>query len=117
MTTPAFPAAPVAGAAPADLRDAASRTWVRRIADAANNAIAGKLNATTTVTLAVNATSTTITDPRIDVFSVILLSPQTQSAAQSQVMGIWIVPGVGSAVINHVSYDAVDQTFGMAIFG
>lgn len=63
------------------------------------------------VTLTPNATSTIVSNPAIFASSYIELSPMTENASQSLVLGIWIEPGSGSATINHVSYSAVDQTF------
>lgn len=91
--------------------------WLTRVAQTINLLLQGKRNATTTVTLTANATTTTVTDSRIGIFSKLTLTAQTQSAAQSQVMGIWVTYSQGSAVINHVSYDATDQTFGIIIDG
>lgn len=75
----------------------------------------GTQSVVTTITLNPNATSTGLVNSRIDPGSYIQLSPLTESAAQSSVLGIWVTPGNGAALIRHVSYDAPDQTFSVLI--
>lgn len=69
----------------------------------------------TTITLIPNATSTTLLSPALHDGSFVHLTPLTQSAAQSQVLGIWVTATSGQATINHVSYDATDQNFSVLI--
>ncbi|MEJ0071184.1 MAG: hypothetical protein WDO24_23325 [Pseudomonadota bacterium] len=60
---------PARGKAPAALADAADKSWVRRIVQAVNQLLQGKLNASLAVTLTHGATSTTIADARISATS------------------------------------------------
>lgn len=69
----------------------------------------------TTITLNPNATTTTLLSPALHDGSFVHLSPLTQSAAQSQALGVWITATSGQATINHVSYDATDQNFSVLI--
>jgi hypothetical protein len=77
--------------------------------------VEGTQSVVLTITLNPNATSTDLVNSRIETSSYIQLSPITESAAQSAVLGIWVIPSNGSALIHHVSYDATDQTFSVLI--
>jgi hypothetical protein len=78
---------------------------------------AGKLNATTTVTLTENVTTTTFEDERIGPASVILFMPLTAHAAGA--LGGLHVSGraQGSATLAHANSADADKTFGVAIIG
>lgn len=119
-STPGFPAAPLAGQqAPASLAQAAPDGWVRQIARIVNSLLGGKLNCTGSVTLAVSAGSTTITDARIGPFSVLLFMPQTADAAAEIGNGTLYVSSrsAGSAMLTHANNSQADRTFAVAIIG
>ena len=81
-----------------------------------NAVLRGKLDCTGTVTLAAGATSTTITDSRIGIGSVLLLMPKTASAAAA-LATTYVTPGDGAAVVTHANAPTLDRTFGVAILG
>jgi len=91
--------------------------YLKRIHDVIRGIQAGKLNATTTVTLAPSATTTTFEDARIGPASVILFMPLTVHAAGA--LGGLYVSGraQGSATLAHASSADADRTFGVAIIG
>jgi hypothetical protein len=98
--------------------DAAHR---RQIARTANLAISGKANNKGEVTLAANAASTTVTDPRISYFSTIVFEPLTANAAAELYGGTMYVTeanhGKGSFVITHANDANADKTFRYIILG
>lgn len=83
------------------------------------NILSGKLNATGDITLTASAASTTLTDPRLTAYSVVLFMPQTDNAARA--FNTMYVPRStqkrGSAVINHASDAAADKTFAYLVIG
>lgn len=93
--------------------------WLIAIARTLNLVLRGKINATASVTLNAGATSTTIYDSRIGIFSHVGLEAQTASAATARLTapGIYIAPGNGSAVIHHPNNAATDQLFSALIVG
>ncbi len=118
MPNPGFSPAPLLGAPPSDLKDAASAAWVRKVVDVGNRTLQGKLNATTQITLRANQTTTTITDARIGPYSVILLSPVTADAAVLDSLGWWVSAQTdGACTITHASQPTSDQTFNCFIAG
>lgn len=100
-------------------------TWVRNIAHTLNQVIKGKLNASVSVTLAANATSTTLTDSRIGGFSAIELVPQTFNAVAELASGNLYISNLlsgsagagGSCTINHSNNAQTDRTFLAVIIG
>lgn len=120
MAIPGIPAVPTSGKRPPSFDEVADIGWVRRIADAANNLLKGKMNVVLSITLAANAASTTITDARISVYSALILQPMTASAAAS----LWEAPYVlatvqnnGSVVLTHSNTADIDKTFNLVILG
>lgn len=101
------------------------REWVSgpehraRIADSLNNAIKGKLNCTGSVTLTISSATTTLTDIRIGLYSVILLMPTTANASAEIGNGTiyFGTPGNGTVTINHANNAQADRTFTYAIIG
>lgn len=79
----------------------------------------GKTNNIGTVTLAAAAATTTLTDPRITVYSAITLVPQTANAqlALSTVYIPRTTQKNGETVINHANDAATDKTFTYVITG
>jgi len=76
----------------------------------------GRSNATGTVTLAANATSTLVNDQNCAAGSAIQLMPMTADAAAA-LSGIFIAASNGSFVINHASNAQTDRQFTYAIHG
>lgn len=77
----------------------------------------GKMNVTTTVTLTANATTTTLTDPRIGATSHIGLSPLTESAATAMTSLYVSARGKGTATLTHDAAIATDRDFSVLIIG
>lgn len=87
------------------------------LARALNGALLGRINCITSVTLAPGATATTLADPRLGAFSVVLLMPETANAAVA--LSEIYVSGRqnGQCVINHAANAATDRSFAVAILG
>src|SRR5205085_9578876 len=85
--------------------------WLVMIARALNQVLNGKINASTTLTLTANATSTTLTDDRIGPSSHIALTPLTSSATALDIAPYVSSRGSGTATISHGSSTATDLTF------
>lgn len=113
MTIYPFPVVPEDGANEGEHR--------RKLARGINGALAGKLNAVTTVTLTAGAASTTLTDSRIAPSSFIGFMPTTANAAAEIGNGTLYVPAAtqnsGSAVITHANNAQVDRTYQLIIIG
>ena len=100
-----------------------SPTWtnineqVRKIVLTVNNIARGKTNNTGSVTLTANAASTTLSDIRIGINSVITLQPTTANAATA-IASTYLSSPVDSAVtINHTNNAQTDRTFKYVING
>lgn len=74
----------------------------------------GRVNTVGEVTLSLSSVTTTLTDVRIGPDSCVILSPMNSDATSET--GLYIVPGDGSAVINHAS-NTLTRTFKYVIFG
>ena len=80
---------------------------------AVNELIRGRTNATGSVTLDANASSTTLTDSRIMPTSVLFLSPETATAAsESPYVDTY---STGTCVIHHANTADTDKTFRFVI--
>jgi len=91
--------------------------YLRRCYDVIRGVQAGKLNCTTTVTLAAGATTTTLTDARIGAASWIGFMPTTAHAAAA-LGGLYVsARAQGSATLTHANTADVDKTFGVLIIG
>ena len=91
----------------------------RVLAQVANQAMAGKINALLSVTLAANSTTTTVTDSRIGANTYFGFQPATADAAAA-LSGLYVVPGSqtnGSAQIAHASAASTDRTFNVLLIG
>lgn len=110
MATPGFPLLPTP-----------PETWTgafgKTLQSILNSAIGGKLNATGSVTLTANDTTTTLTDVRIGGSSVILFSPTTANAAGAMTNLRVTAKAKGSATLTHSNTAAVDKTFDYAVIG
>jgi hypothetical protein len=90
----------------------------RKLAVAINRINSGKVNCTLDVTLRAGATTTLVVDPRIGPTSFLLWMPQTASASAAERAGIFVTGrSKGSAILNHASSGATDQTMTLAILG
>lgn len=89
---------------------------LRLISSALNNTIDGKLNSTGDLTLGTVGTTTTITDARIGVNSVILLMPTTVKAAEDMDNIYFTGLGNGTATVNHTHNSHV-RTYKYVVIG
>lgn len=113
-----YPPAPLGEMPPRSVADAAAQIWVRRVVDTVNIILRGKLNATTLVTFAADADSTTFNDPRLSASSVILLMPTSSSAAGADGQGWYVAAQTnGSAIISHANSALTDRTYRVLIIG
>ena len=97
------------------------KEWIRRVAEVANNALDGKINATGTFTLTASQATTVVDEPRCGPDSVILWTPTTQSAGGE--MGMYITNrgaetgGVRGFTVNHGVDTRTDRSFSYVILG
>tara|TARA_R100001082_G_C4365746_1_gene161846 strand:- start:994 stop:1323 length:330 start_codon:yes stop_codon:yes gene_type:complete len=90
---------------------------LRLIANAVNNTLDGKINSTGNITLTASATSTTLTDKRIGLNSVIVLVP-TNANSNSAKANLYVsAKDDGSATLTHSSSSNTDQTFDYVVIG
>ncbi|MEC4533083.1 hypothetical protein VSR91_26535, partial [Klebsiella pneumoniae] len=90
----------------------------RQIAEVANRAMAGKINATTQVTLNANATTTTVKDSRIGAFTYFGFQPTTQDAVTAQISGLYVsAQANGQATLTHASSASTDQPVNLLLIG
>ena len=105
------------GYVPAPLYMPDEKEHRRRLAQATLSLGKGKLNAVTTVTLAVSATTTTLTDARIGSTTFIGFSPLTAHAAAA-VASLYVSSQKnGQATLTHASSANSDQTFSVLLIG
>jgi hypothetical protein len=89
----------------------------RQLAQRANGALRGKLNAVTQLTLTPSSTTTTFTDARIGANTFIGFSPLTADAAAAMT-GLYVSSQKnGSATLTHASASSVDRTFNILLIG
>jgi hypothetical protein len=99
------------------------RTWhdikdhAARLADAINNILRGKLNNTGTITLTESSATSTLTDVRIGINSVITLQPTTANAAAELATLYFGAASDGTVTIHHANNAQTDRTFLYAIIG
>lgn len=89
----------------------------RAVAEVVNGIMDGKTNNIGTVTLAQSATTTTLTDARIGIDSVILFTPTASNAAQEMNHLFISAQTAGSATITHRNTGHADLTFQYIIVG
>lgn len=106
-----FPLAPRQHGDPAEHR--------RKIAEATNRALGGKLNATLGVTLAANAATTTVSDPRISAASFIGFCPLHADAAAELAGGTLYVSAQtsGELTLAHANDASTDRAFRLLVIG
>lgn len=110
---------------PVPPRDAGSdepssvRQFARRIADVVGSIMQGRTNNTTEITLTANATSTTLSDARLTVQSVVSAVPLTANAAAEKGNGTFYVSARnnGSVTWTHANNAQTDRTFAVSIIG
>jgi hypothetical protein len=100
---------------PLDLPD--ERRHRQMIAEAANGALYGRLLITGTLTLAAGAATTTVTDVRSSVTSVILLSPRTANAAAALANTYVSTKSNGSFILTHANNGQTDRDFDYIVIG
>jgi hypothetical protein len=94
-----------------------AKDFARQISAAVTAALSGKLNSVASITLAANATSTTLTDTRIGASTFIGFSPMTANAATA-VAGLYVSDQkTGVATLKHASSAHGDQTFSVLMIG
>lgn len=89
---------------------------LRKIVDVVRQLTEGKNNATGTFTLTASATTTTVKATSCTSTSVVLLSPETQHAANDMATTS-IAPGNGQFVVTHANNSRSDRTFGYVVLG
>jgi len=83
----------------------------RAVAEIVNGIMDGKTNNTGTVTLAQSSTTTTLTDARIGIDSVILFTPTSSNSASEMAHLFISAQTAGSATITHRNTGHADLTF------
>ena len=110
---------------PVPPRDAGSdepssvRQFARRIADVLASAMQGRTNNTTEMTLTANAATTTLTDARLTVQSVVTTVPLTANAAAEKGNGTLYISARnnGSVTFAHANNAQTDRTYAVSIHG
>lgn len=89
----------------------------REVSEKVNNLLRGKMNAVGSLTLAINAATTTLTDSRIGGGTFICLSPTTANAAAALGTTYIGAKAKGSATIAHANNAQADRTFDVLLIG
>lgn len=92
-------------------------SWGDAVYEHLRQAFAGKLDITTTVTLAANVTTTTFNDARLGPSSVILFMPTTANAAGAMTNLYVSSRGKQTATLTHSNTATTDRVFGVVILG
>lgn len=83
-----------------------------------NELLSGRSSNTGTVTLSIDTTATTVDNPIVHENSIVLLFPQTASAASELgAGGLYAVAGDGSFTATHSNSATADRTFGYVVVG
>jgi len=93
-----------------------TENYIRKIVQSVNSAMRGNTNNTGEFTLTASATSTTVTDNRVNPQSVITIMPKTNNAA-THVQHYYIVPGDKQFVMYHNNNSSTDRTFRYVVTG
>jgi hypothetical protein len=98
-------------------RDLAVNIHLWNLTDAINSLIDGRSNATGTVTLTANATTTVVEDNKFQSDMIPVLSPMTANAAAA--LGTTYVSArtKGSFTLTHANAATTDRSFGYVRFG
>lgn len=89
----------------------------RQLAQAIALVMAGKMNSTGQITLAVSATTTTVIDSRIGASTWIGLSPLTADAAGAIGTTYVSAQQKGQATLTHANASSADRTFALLFIG
>ena|SRR5579859_8144551 len=91
----------------------------RGVAEVLNRLVDGKINSVSSVTLAANAASTTLSDIYVGGGSFIGLMPMTANAAAELGNGTlyFSTPAKQAVVINHANNAQVDRTYTYVVLG
>ena len=93
----------------------------RLIAEAANAALRGKINALDTLTLTINSATTTYAHPLLSEDSALVMDPMTANAAAELYGGTMYTltanRGAGSWTITNANNSNADRTFKVVILG
>ena len=94
---------------------------LRQVAKVVNRSLAGKLNATGTVTLTANAATTVISDARFTVQSFVNFDPLTANASTEKANGTIYVTAANRRnsqfTVTHANNAQTDRTFRYLIIG
>lgn len=84
-----------------------------------NRILQGKTNnfGQSTLTLTANSATTTLSDVRIGINTVILLQPTTANAAAATANVYFGTPGDGTVTVNHANNAQTDRTFKYVVIG
>lgn len=89
---------------------------LRRIIETVQMLLRGKMNAVTSVTLAANSATTTLTDSRLGGTSFVGLAPTTANAKAEGTP--WVsAKAKGSCTLNHANNAQVDRAYDVLIIG
>lgn len=90
----------------------------RQLGQAAQSAMAGKINAVTQITLTHGSTTTALIDSRVGANTFIGFSPRTANAVTALISGLYVSAKVnGQATLTHASSANTDQTFDILLIG
>ena len=92
-------------------------TALRRLTEAVNELGSGRSNAYGDVTLTASATTTTVTDTKVGIDSVVTLMPTTANAAAALATTYVSNRKIGSFTLTHANNAQTDRTFAYAIVG
>ena len=99
----------------------ALQIWLRSMASAINTLLGGHANNIGQITLYANKSSTTLSDARLGIGSVVVFDPLTAHAASELHSGNMYCPGAsrqnGQFVVNHTNNAYTDKTFNYVIVG
>lgn len=95
---------------------------LRDVIQTIRDLIRGRSNATGTVTLTANATSTTIVGPNVNENAQVFFSPATANAAAeigngTMYASISRISGTPTVTITHANAASTDRTFGYIVIG
>lgn len=119
---PGYSTVPLGGQPIKNVKDAASTSWVRKIAETVNNLLSGRMNVVLQITLRAGQTTTQVIDARIGAFSALILVPMTTHAAAALYSATSVIADpttrvAGSVTFDHPNSANIDQTFNLVIIG
>lgn len=94
-------------------------SWARELKARLDQMLRGKVNVNVDFTLAANAATSTLTDPRIGKYSNIIPVPTSANASADFGGGAFYIgtPGDGTVTINHPNNANADKTVRATIIG